>query len=196
MPAKRKTLPGDLTPDVQLSLLIHPEQNATNYVPFENAAAHPFEPEATGWSPANAWWSADASWLAYLRSEDAARTMAAPAGLDCTLLAAEEIQCCLARGQGFALVAFRGTQPDDWRSIFDDADYFPASWTDGSVHRGFKAALETIWPQLDKALLGLSANTRVFFTGHSLGAALATLAAHRYPHTAGVYTFGSPRVGN
>jgi len=35
----------------------------------------------------------------------------------------------------------------------------------------------------------------VWFTGHSLGAALATLAASRY-QTAGVYTFGSPLVGN
>jgi hypothetical protein len=33
-------------------------------------------------------------------------------------------------------------------------------------------------------------------TGHSLGAALATLSAGRYGSVQGVYTFGSPRVGD
>lgn len=33
-------------------------------------------------------------------------------------------------------------------------------------------------------------------TGHSQGAALATLAADRYGNVQGVYTFGSPRVGD
>jgi pimeloyl-ACP methyl ester carboxylesterase len=36
----------------------------------------------------------------------------------------------------------------------------------------------------------------VWFCGHSLGAALATLAADRYPATRGVCTFGCPRVGD
>jgi triacylglycerol lipase len=36
----------------------------------------------------------------------------------------------------------------------------------------------------------------VWFAGHSLGAALATLAADRFPAAAGVCTIGSPRVGD
>jgi triacylglycerol lipase len=36
----------------------------------------------------------------------------------------------------------------------------------------------------------------VWFGGHSLGAALATLAAARFPTTAGVSTIASPRVGD
>jgi triacylglycerol lipase len=35
-----------------------------------------------------------------------------------------------------------------------------------------------------------------WFTGHSLGAALATLAADRYRDVQGLYTFGSPLVGD
>jgi hypothetical protein len=36
----------------------------------------------------------------------------------------------------------------------------------------------------------------VWFTGHSLGGALATLAAGRYERAPEVYTFGAPRVGD
>jgi alpha/beta superfamily hydrolase len=41
-----------------------------------------------------------------------------------------------------------------------------------------------------------TSNRTIWFTGHSLGAALATLAANRYGKTQGLYTFGSPRVGD
>ena len=41
-----------------------------------------------------------------------------------------------------------------------------------------------------------SANCTIWFTGHSLGDALATLAAFRYENARGTYTFGSPRVGD
>ena len=36
----------------------------------------------------------------------------------------------------------------------------------------------------------------MWFTGHSLGGALATLAAGRYERAPEVYTFGAPRVGD
>jgi len=83
------------------------------------------------------------------------------------------------------------------------------SGRDGSVHSGFKEALKEVWdPQgradEDKALkpyLDTISNTdgrrrSVWFTGHSLGGALATLAADQYGSGAELYTFGSPRVGD
>ena len=35
------------------------------YVYFEHAGEHPFQPLAVGYSPVNAWWLAEASFLAY-----------------------------------------------------------------------------------------------------------------------------------
>jgi predicted lipase len=50
-----------------------------------------------------------------------------------------------------------------------------------------------VWDEIEGELSTLACP--VFYTGHSLGAALATLAASRHAPQA-VYTFGSPRVGN
>jgi predicted lipase len=61
------------------------------------------------------------------------------------------------------------------------------------VHNGFKAQLDELWPTIDAALATVTCP--IFYTGHSLGAALATLAAARRPPQA-VYAFGSPLVGN
>ena len=63
----------------------------------------------------------------------------------------------------------------------------------GRVHMGFADALERIWNDIDAALAGLEGE--LLCTGHSLGAALATLAASRRPGSR-LITFGSPRVGD
>jgi pimeloyl-ACP methyl ester carboxylesterase len=67
----------------------------------------------------------------------------------------------------------------------------------GKVHKGFSDALDEVWQDLHVYVKGLQNEGRtVWITGHSLGAALATLAAYRYEDVQGLYTFGSPRVGN
>ncbi|HEX4602415.1 MAG TPA: hypothetical protein VH724_00330, partial [Candidatus Angelobacter sp.] len=69
------------------------------------------------------------------------------------------------------------------------------------VHRGFNSALDMVYPKVKKAVDQIkqqSLNKAIWCTGHSLGAALATLAADRLSakyRIQGLYTFGSPRVG-
>lgn len=101
------------------------------------------------------------------------------------------------------VVAFRGTQPDlaDFATDLD-------TWRVGfgqipgcEVHAGFKHAFDVIWPHIQEEF-GDRLNSAIF-TGHSLGAALATLAAYAVMNqppptatSAKLMTFGSPAVGN
>jgi hypothetical protein len=94
-----------------------------------------------------------------------------------------------------AVLSFRGTNKDDLSDWIDNLDALPQPWQKGGkVHSGFDKALQEIWPGIDSALLEFSA-CRSLFTGHSLGAAMATLASSlRKPQS--LYTIGSPRVGD
>jgi triacylglycerol lipase len=99
-----------------------------------------------------------------------------------------------------SVVVFRGTEADDWNDIKADADAVAAlAETVGKVHRGFKREVDAIWPLIEKEL---ETNTKpIWFCGHSLGGALATICSGRCVlsylkmEPAGLYTFGSPRVG-
>jgi len=97
--------------------------------------------------------------------------------------------------QETALVAFRGTQ-QDFGDFADDLNALKRDWPQGGwVHGGFLEAFNTIWPGID-AWLGNHPGKRLF-TGHSLGAALATLAAStKRTDPVTLITIGSPRVGN
>ena len=69
------------------------------------------------------------------------------------------------------------------------------------MHRGFKKAFDSAWPDMKQAImLCQTGNQSLWFTGHSLGAALATMAVatllEQGKRVNGLYTFGSPRVGN
>lgn len=100
----------------------------------------------------------------------------------------------LVRNDTSAYLVFRGTQPNDPSDIFHDALIAPVSWqAGGNVHFGFKDALFRVWSQIEP-LLG-QIDVPLTITGHSLGAALATLAASLV-HPKQLVTFGSPRVGD
>jgi len=92
-----------------------------------------------------------------------------------------------------SVLSFRGTELAP-QKLATDLNALLVPWPGGGqVHRGFAEALEAAWERV-AAVLG-PVSGRVLYTGHSLGAALATLAAaRRPPHT--LHTFGCPRVGD
>lgn len=98
-------------------------------------------------------------------------------------------------------VAFRGTVPAKLNTILADAGIclVDCPFASGQVHCGFLSALEDIDEQITPFIEQYK-DKPLFLTGHSLGAAMATLyAAQRIaasPPVAGLYTFGSPRVGD
>jgi triacylglycerol lipase len=107
------------------------------------------------------------------------------------------------------VVAFRGTEPTqaaDWLTDLDAAqapfEKFLRFSGWGRVHSGFAAGLATVLPAVVHALAHHHDDARaLWITGHSLGGALALLAAafvaslEHHP-IAGVVTFGQPRVGD
>jgi len=96
-----------------------------------------------------------------------------------------------------AVVAFRGTQSDQIRDIALDLQVAAEPWsTGGTVHRGFATAARAILPEVGRWLdLEAAQRSSLLLAGHSLGAALAVLAASLWK-TDTVAAFGCPRVGN
>jgi hypothetical protein len=182
-------------PVYESRFVLHPEQDAS-YLHFENAGAHAFQPHPTGFPRVNAWWLAEAALASYWPPADASQIFSA-AALSAEYLSANGTDCYVAWQPGFVLVAFRGTQPGQWADILADAKVAQVPWDDDThVHGGFAEALDDVWPKLSALLATLSGSRSVWFCGHSLGAALATLAAVRYRSARGVCTFGCPRVGD
>lgn len=180
------------TPD--LRFVFHPESD-TSYVHFLDHDRAPFDAAATTMTRANAWWLADAALLSYWDPPQAAARFAR-AGLQAECLEAGDTQACVAWNHAVVLVSFRGTEPGSLGDIIDDKRVLLVPWTHGRVHRGFKGALDRVWDSLTSILEPVAAARTVWFSGHSLGGALATLAGDRYDRTAGVCTLGSPRVGD
>lgn len=182
-------------PAYVVDLVFHPERDP-HYVHFEHGALHPFRPDPDGFPRVNAWWLADAALLTYW-DEVRAKDIFVRAGFEVEFVRAGSTDCYIAWRDGVVIVAFRGTQPDEWRDMLTDVKILLVPWHAGRVHRGFKEAFDRIWPTLEPKLLQhRSVGREVWFCGHSLGAALAVLAADRFADTRGVCTFGCPRVGN
>ena len=145
----RKPLPVDPSIDVQRKLVLEPESNPTGHVPLEQAHEFRFDPDATAPSRVNAWWMAEASWLAYWHDAAAiTKVYRERAGLQCELIEVKGAECTVAFGDRFAIVAFRGTQPGDWSDLLDDACFTPVAWDTGHVHQGFARRLTNISDEL------------------------------------------------
>jgi triacylglycerol lipase len=171
---------------------------------FRRDPLPPFDLESQGFNVGNAWWMAELSRLVYrcdmpglppatsvdelLRLGRWQRT----AIFTSELLGAQALLVRSLQPTACAVLAFRGTQ-QKLQDLLHDADAWLVAAAPGArVHRGFQRALDAVWPAIAAAL---PMDCPLFFTGHSLGAALALLAATRHAPRA-VYTFGAPRVGD
>lgn len=96
---------------------------------------------------------------------------------------------------GIHVLSFRGTEVSQKSDVLADLKAGKnIEACGGKVHVGFKGEINKVWPAIEKAIAGIDT---LYITGHSLGAAMATIAASRMQdRVTTLITFGSPRVGN
>ena len=103
------------------------------------------------------------------------------------------------------IVSFRGTEPKYLEDLLTDVRFALVDGPGGQVHAGFNQSVALVWESLRDHITKFQDNAErpqaLWFTGHSLGAALATIAVARLRHDEdkpvyGLYTFGHPRTGD
>ena len=187
-----------------------------------------FDAEATDYAAGNGFCLANAATLAYegrdtiekyakqwgfpkFRFFDDIKDKAHPNGSD--------TQAFLMASESTIILSFRGTESK--KDALVDANIKHVKGPVGRVHKGFHTALHSVWEDIAKTIwewrhdnqvnladlikkggsIGSGKAETLWVTGHSLGAALATLATSELVldmdrPVRGLYTFGCPRAGN
>jgi len=101
----------------------------------------------------------------------------------------------LKSSDGTHVLSFRGTEVSEPSDILADLKSGKnIEAIGGKIHVGFKGEINKLWPTIEKAVANIDS---LYVTGHSLGAAMATIASGRMQSkVTALITFGSPRVGN
>ena len=152
-----------------------------------------FDANTQDYSPVNAWWLAEASFLAYgspefLKDKVTGNELVRRAGLQFEPFASpSDAAGFLMYNDQVVIAAFRGTRvpglqdplafvrslEPSFRDIVTDVRFPQVPFGPGSVHGGFARAFDSVAAGVLKRLTDLAAAGRtVWLTGHSLGGAL------------------------
>jgi triacylglycerol lipase len=157
--------------------------------------------------------------LAYYGEPEGPNRFRSELGLDAKLISVDNTQVYVAQNDQAIVLAFRGSEAPNTLDGFKDwlltnannylilpegraGTDFAAAGVGARFHRGFLEALEMVWAPLSAAAdAALKAKERpLWVTGHSLGGAVALLAAWRleraFVTVHEVITFGAPMIGN
>ena len=141
-----------------------------------------------------------ASQLVY-QSDDAVKgALGALQASGLSLIVEHNHRCLLLAYTDCIIVAFRGTDAGELADWKTNLQHKPASGAFGLVHSGYLAAVDLLWPRITASLERMRENEQtLLLTGHSMGGALAVVAAAKFAAdaaipVAGLYTFGQPAV--
>src|SRR5215212_490690 len=148
--------------------------DGTSY--FEKHRDRPFDTATTTYSPINAWWLAEISRVVYRHDKVTRAQILTEAGFfEREFFDKDGTQCAFLESlpgglhPSLAVLVFRGTE--EFRDWLADANALRVSWGGtGRVHDGFRRALNTVWEKV--AALLITSDKPLYYTGHSLGAAL------------------------
>lgn len=136
--------------------------------------------------------------IAYLTEKDS-KPIAKKLGYTKTkLIDHKGAECLFLENSKTIVLAFRGTEPKEFSDIKADLKAWKRkSKTQGMVHAGFYDYLERIWETVENHInYGAREKKALYICGHSLGGAMAALAASRLnDRVVACYTYGQPRVG-
>ena len=114
------------------------------------------------------------------------------------LISKDGAEVLVAKDRNDMWFAFRGTEPSKLNDVMADLKVVKnTAMAGGKVHGGFKQEVDDVWMDILEELEHndqLKVRKDVYMTGHSLGAAMATISSTRYVPEE-LFTFGSPRVG-
>jgi triacylglycerol lipase len=166
---------------------------------------HPFVSHATAYNGNNALFLAAMANLAYER-EATVRSQAGAWGFErFDFFEAGGSEAFIVGDDQKIVVAFRGTEPEKLVDWLTDVNIVLVDGPGGRVHNGFSHGVKRVWRDLRQRITDFQDNAErpqsLWFTGHSLGAALATIAVAllRFEEDKpvyGLYTFGQPRTGD
>jgi triacylglycerol lipase len=165
-----------------------------------------FHPMTTRYDPVNALALGQVAKLAY-EDKAAIDAQATAWGLKAAFVSDTHIlkgdtQAAVLGDGDRVIVAFRGTQPTNLQDWVTDAEAALVPGPAGMVHKGFWSALGLVHRRVREAVGAFQDRGQsLWVTGHSLGAALATLFVARLRFEEdkpvfGLYTFGQPRTGD
>jgi triacylglycerol lipase len=143
---------------------------------------------------------AELAMIAYNDEAEAKRAAAAIGFPEAQLFDNDGSQAFRFRNVHDVVLTCRGTEPTEWNDLKADANaIMSALGALGNVHSGFNREVDDLWPLMEDLLR--QADQPVWFCGHSLGGAMATICTYRCTSSSIVrdpqelHTFGSPRVG-
>lgn len=176
-----------------------------------------FQQDKFGFNRVNQFWSARFSSLAYADETHLnAKLEEWLAEGDLVEYHDKEVdaQCLIAKTANACFLSFRGTEQNltDWLT---DArlEHVLLPWNEAAadikVHKGFSESVDKIWNNLEAKFTEFKLDKSglpIWISGHSLGGAMAVLAAERIASNhantlngltiGGLHTYGQPRVGN